>query len=44
MTLNDYKFSFTTNKQDEEAINAGLEESTPVDDDKDSIDEIMVNE
>jgi hypothetical protein len=44
MTLNDYKFSFCTNKQDEEAINAGLEETTPVDDDKDSIDEIMVNE
>jgi len=45
MTLNDYKFSFTTNKQDEEAINAGLEEDKNQNDDiNDSIDDMMVNE
>jgi len=44
MTLNDYKFSFTTNKQDEEAINAGQEETAPIDEDIDSIDEMMVGE
>jgi hypothetical protein len=44
MTLNDYKFSFTTNKQDEEALNAGIEESPQIDDDRDSIDDMMVTE
>ena len=44
MNLNDYRFSFATNKQDEDAINAGLDEPQQNDDELSDMNDLDLNE